>query len=332
MPEARSKTKPRVVVTRRLPAPIERRMTELFDVRLNEDDTPMDQTGLTRAVADADVLVPTVTDRIDAAVLARAAPTLKLIANFGNGVDHIDLASARQRAITVTNTPGVLTDDTADMTMALILAVPRRLLEGVRQLEAGEWTGWSPTGLLGHRIWGKRLGIVGMGRIGQAVARRARAFGMQVHYHNRRRLPEAVEQEFSATYWESLDQMLARMDVVTIHCPHTPATFHLLSARRLKQLQPHAFVINTARGEVIDENALVRMLAAGDLAGAGLDVYEHEPAVNRKLLDMPNVLALPHMGSATEEGRIDMGEKVLINIKTFADGHAPPDRVLGDWL
>ncbi|MBK1639599.1 glyoxylate reductase [Rhodothalassium salexigens DSM 2132] len=320
--------RPKVVVTRTLPAPIETRMAELFDVRLNQDDAPMDTAALRQAVAEADVLVPTVTDRIDAGVLSAAGPQLKLIANFGNGIDHIDLATARQRAITVTNTPGVLTEDTADLTMALILAVPRRMAEGIRLLARDEWHGWSPTGLLGHRIWGKRLGIIGMGRIGQAVARRAKAFGLSIHYHNRTRLPEAVEREFEATYWESLDQMLARMDIVSVNCPHTPATFHLLSARRLKLLQPHAYVINTSRGEVIDENALARMLEAGELGGAGLDVYEHEPAVNPKLKALDNVVCLPHMGSSTHEARIDMGEKVLVNIKTFADGHTPPDRVL----
>ena len=323
---------PKVVVTRTLPSPIETRMAELFDVRLNESDTPLDAPALRQAVAEADVLVPTVTDRIDAGILSAAGPQLKLIANFGNGVDHIDLATARQRGITVTNTPGVLTEDTADLTMALILAVPRRLAEGIKLLERDEWTGWSPTGLRGHRIWGKRLGIVGMGRIGQAVARRAKAFGLSIHYHNRSRLPRSVETELEATYWESLDQMLARMDILSINCPHTPATFHLLSARRLKLMQPHAYIINTSRGEVVDENALARMLDAGDLAGAGLDVYEHEPSVNPKLLARDNVICLPHMGSATHEGRIDMGEKVLINIKTFADGHTPPDRVLEGLL
>ena len=324
--------RPKVVVTRKLPAPIETRMAELFDVTLNVDDQPMSQQDLAAAVRTADVLVPTVTDRIDLGVLSQAGENLKLIANFGNGVDHIDLASARQRGIVVTNTPGVLTGDTADMTMALILAVPRRLTEGERMLRANEWTGWSPTGMLGSRIWGKRLGIIGMGRIGQAVARRAAAFGLSIHYHNRKRLPTEVEDALEATYWESLDQMLARMDIVSVNCPHTPATFHLLSARRLKLLPPHAYVINTSRGEVIDENAMTRMLEAGEIAGAGLDVYEHEPAVNPKLMGMDNVVLLPHMGSATLEGRIDMGEKVLINIKTFADGHTPPDRVLSDWI
>ena len=324
--------RPKVVVTRKLPAPIETRMAELFDVTLNVDDQPMSQQDLAAAVRTADVLVPTVTDRIDLGVLSQAGENLKLIANFGNGVDHIDLASARQRGIVVTNTPGVLTGDTADMTLALILAVPRRLTEGERMLRANEWTGWSPTGMLGSRIWGKRLGIIGMGRIGQAVARRAAAFGLSIHYHNRKRLPTELEDDLEATYWESLDQMLARMDIVSVNCPHTPATFHLLSARRLKLLPAHAYVINTSRGEVIDENAMTRMLEAGEIAGAGLDVYEHEPAVNPKLMGMDNVVLLPHMGSATLEGRIDMGEKVLINIKTFADGHTPPDRVLSDWI
>ncbi|MBB4284566.1 2-hydroxyacid dehydrogenase [Roseospira goensis] len=325
-------SKPLVVVTRKLPEAIETRMAELFRVQLNLDDHPFSREDLAAAMAEADVLVPTVTDRIDAAVLSQAGPNLRLIANFGTGVDHIDVASAHQRGITVTNTPDVLTEDTADMTMALILAVPRRLVEGERLLHSGKWTGWSPTHMLGHRIWGKRLGIVGMGRIGQAVARRARGFGMAIHYHNRRPVHADIEAELEATYWDSLDQMLARMDVISIHCPHTPATYHLLSGRRLRLLHPTAYIVNTARGEVIDENALVRMLTNGELAGAGLDVFEHAPAVNPKLLAMDNVVAIPHMGSATIEGRIDMGEKVLINIKTFTDGHRPPDRVLPNLI
>ena len=324
--------KPLVVVTRKLPEVIETRMMELFDTRLNHDDKPMTKAALVEAIAQAEILVPTVTDRIDAGLIAQAGPNLKLIANFGAGVDHIDLTAAREKGITVTNTPDVLTEDTADMAMALILAVPRRLAEGERLVRSGKWTGWGPTFMMGRRIWGKRLGIIGMGRIGQAVARRARGFGLSVHYHNRRRLHPEVEQELEATYWESLDQMLARMDVISIHCPHTPATYHLLSARRLQLLQPHAYVVNTARGEVIDENALTRMLQKGELAGAGLDVFEHEPAINQKLLDLDNVVLLPHMGSATLEARIDMGEKVLINIKTFADGHSPRDRVLASML
>jgi glyoxylate reductase len=325
---APNRKKPVVVVTRKLPDAIETRMMELFDARLNLDDHKMTQTQLVEAAGVADVLVPTVTDRIDAGILSKSGQGLKLIASFGTGVDHIDLKTARQRGITVTNTPGVLTEDPADMTMALILAVPRRLSEGERLVRSGEWHGWSPTGMLGHRIWGKRLGIIGMGRIGAAVARRARGFGLAVHYHNRRRALAEIETELDATYWESLDQMLARVDIVSVNCPHTPATYHLLSARRLKMLRPHAFIVNTSRGEVVDENALARMLAAGELAGAGLDVFENEPAINPKLLKLDNVVLLPHMGSATIEGRMDMGEKVIINIKTFVDGHSPPDRVL----
>ncbi len=322
--------KPLVIVTRKLPDAIETRMMELFRVELNVDDAPLTQEQLSDAVKRADVLVPTVTDRIDGRILAHAGSQLRLIANFGTGVDHIDLAAARQRGITVTNTPGVLTEDTADMTMALILAVPRRLTEGERLLRSGKWEGWSPTWMLGHRIWGKRLGIIGMGRIGQAVARRAKAFGLSIHYHNRHRVAAEVEEELEATYWESLDQMLARMDIISINCPHTPATYHLLSARRLQLLQPRCYIINTARGEVVDENALVRLLEQEKIAGAGLDVFEQEPAINPKLMAMDNVVLLPHMGSATLEGRLDMGEKVLINIKTFVDGHTPPDRVLLD--
>ena len=317
-----------VVVTRRLPDIIETRMKELFDARLNDDDAPMSAGALAEAMRDCDVLVPTVTDRIDSALIDGAGPNLKLIANFGTGVDNVDLAAARGKGITVTNTPGVLTEDTADMTMALILAVPRRLVEGAQLLRDGAWTGWSPTWMLGHRIWGKRLGIVGMGRIGGAVARRARGFGVAVHYHNRRRVHESLEAELEATYWESLDQMLRRVDIVSINCPHTPATYHLLSRRRLELLQSHAYLVNTSRGEVIDEAALVELLSRGKIAGAGLDVFEREPAVNPRLLKLRNVVLLPHMGSATIEGRRDMGEKVIVNIKSFIDGHAPPDRVL----
>jgi glyoxylate reductase len=330
------KRKPLVVVTRRLPDVVETRMRELFETRLNLDDKPLSSAELVAAVQSADVLVPTVTDEIDASLLAQAGPNLRLIANFGNGVDNIDVATAVQRGITVTNTPGVLTEDTADMTMALILAVPRRLVEGASVLTSDKgWAGWSPTWMLGHRIWGKRLGIIGMGRIGQAVARRARAFGLQIHYHNRRRVAPGIEEELDATYWESLDQMLARMDIISVNCPHTPATYHLLSARRLKLLRPEAYVVNTARGEVIDENALARLIESGAIAGAGLDVFEHEPAVNPRLVKLARagkVVLLPHTGSATIEGRIDMGEKVIINIRTFMDGHRPPDRVLPSML
>jgi glyoxylate reductase len=327
--------KPLVVVTRKLPDSVETRMRELFEVELNLDDRAMTQAELVKAAQRADVLVPTVTDEIDAKVIDQAGEGLKLIANFGNGVDHIDVPAAHKHGITVTNTPGVLTEDTADMTMALILAVPRRLAEGLEILEHGKWQGWSPTWMLGHRIWGKRLGIIGMGRIGTAVARRAKAFGMSIHYHNRRRVAAKIEEELDATYWESLDQMLARMDIISINCPHTPATYHLLSARRLKLIRPEAYLVNTARGEVIDEKALTQLLEAGEIAGAGLDVFEHEPAVNPKLVRLARagkVVILPHMGSATLEGRIDMGDKVIINIRTFMDGHKPPDRVLPSML
>ncbi len=332
MSQSGTDSPPKVIVTRRLPAPVEARMRELFDVRLNESDTPLDRAGLAAAIREADVLVPTLTDKIDQRVLAQAGDKLRLIANFGVGVDHIDVATARSRGILVSNTPGVLTDDTADMTMALILAVPRKITMGVKLMEQNAWTGWTPTSLLGHRVTGRRLGIVGMGRVGQAVARRAAAFGLDVHYHDRQRLRPETEEKLGATWWESLDQMLARMDIVSVHCPHTPATYHLLSARRLKLLKPTAFVVNTARGEIIDEPALVRMLKKGELAGAGLDVFEHEPEIDPALRDLDNVVLLPHMASATHESRLEMGEKVIINIKTWADGHRPPDQVLPSML
>jgi glyoxylate reductase len=330
-----SRRKPLVLVTRKLPDQVETRMCELFDTRLNINDNPMSHADLVEAVKTAEVLVPTVTDQISAALLSQAGERLRLIANFGTGIDHIDLSAALQRGITVTNTPGVLTEDTADMTMALILAVPRRLAEGAAVMTGDKWHGWSPTWMLGHRIGGKRLGIIGMGRIGQAVARRARAFGLQIHYHNRRRVAEKIEAELEATYWESLDQMLTRMDIISVNCPHTPATYHLLSARRLKLLRGDAYVVNTARGEVIDENALTRMIEADEVGGAGLDVFEHEPAVNPKLVRLARagkVVLLPHLGSATIEGRAEMGAKVIINIQTFIDGHRPPDRVLPSML
>jgi glyoxylate reductase len=324
--------KPLVIITRKLPDAIETRMRELFDARLNVDDRPMSQPELVAAVREADVLVPTVTDRIDDAVIAQAGPNLKLIANFGNGVDNIDVEAAGAHHITVTNTPGVLTEDSADMTMALILAGPRRLAEGAEFLRSGQkWAGWSPTWMLGRRIWGKRLGIVGMGRIGTAVARRAKAFGLSIHYHNRKKVAPQIEDELEATYWESLDQMLARMDFISVNCPSTPATYHLLSARRLALLQPTAYLVNAARGGIIDEEALIKLLQEDRIAGAGLDVFENEPKVNPKLLKLAQknkVVLLPHMSSATLEGRIDMGEKVIVNIRTFIDGHRPPDRVL----
>ena len=321
-----------VVVTRRLPPSVETRMKELFDVDLRDPDTRMSRDELASAMQRCDVLVPTLTDVIDTAMLAQAGNRLKLIANYGAGVDHIDVASARQRGILVPNTPGVVTEDTADMTLALILSVTRRIPEGLAEMQTGEWQGWSPMAHLGGRISGRRLGILGMGRIGQAVARRARAFGMQIHYHNRKRLRPELEADLDATYWESLDQMVARMDILSVNCPHTPSTFHLMNARRLKLMKPTAVIVNTSRGEVIDENALTRGLRAGEIAGAGLDVYERGHDLNPRLRDLPNVVLLPHMGSATLEGRVEMGEKVIINIKTFADGHRPPDQVLPGML
>jgi glyoxylate reductase len=324
--------KPKVVVTRKLPDPVETRMRELFDTELNVEDKIMSAEALGAAMARAEVLVPTITDRIDKAVIDKASDKLKVIANFGAGVDHIDVAAATDRGIIVTNTPGVLTDDTADLTMGLIMAVSRRVVEGAEVTQAGEYHGWSPTWMLGRRIGGKRLGIIGMGRIGQALARRARAFGLSIHYHNRKPVSPRIAEELEATYWESLDQMLARMDIISVNCPHTPGTYHLLSARRLKLIRPHAIVVNTARGEIIDEASLAGMLQAGELAGAGLDVYEHEPAINPKLLKLPNVVLLPHMSSATIEGRVDMGEKVIVNIRTWMDGHKPPDRVIPSML
>src|SRR3974377_1915170 len=325
------KKKPLVVVTRKLPDSIETRMRELFDAQLNLDDTPMTPQKNMHAARSADILVPTVTDEITEQVIRDPDCKLRMIANFGNGVDNIDVAAAHARGITVTNTPKVLTEDTADMTMALILAVPRRMIEGASILTEGKnWAGWSPTWMLGHRIGGKRLGIIGMGRIGQAVARRARSFGLQIHYHNRNRVPPKIESELEATYWESLDQMLVRMDIISINCPHTPATYHLLSARRLKLLRPDAYIVNAARGEVIDENTLARMIEAGEIGGAGLDVFEYEPAVNPRLVRLARagkVVLLPHLGSATIEGRNEMGTKVIINIQTFIDGRRPPDRV-----
>ena len=327
-----SQKKPYVILTRRLPDSIETRMRELFDARLNETDETLSQEALVEAVKLADVLVPTVSDRIDAELISKAGDQLKLIASFGTGVDHMDLAAARQRGITVTNTPGVLTEDTADVAMALMLAVPRRIAEGDKRARSGNWQGWSPTGMLGHRINGKRLGIIGMGRIGEAIARRARGFGLSIHYHNRKAVHPETEAELEATYWESLDQMLSRVDIVSVNCPHTPATHQLLSRERLALMRPSAYLVNTSRGEVVDEEALADLLAEKQIAGAGLDVYSDEPNIPKGLIDLPNVVLLPHIGSATIEGRLEMGDKVIINIQTFWDGHTPPDRVIEAML
>jgi glyoxylate reductase len=332
MAESKRRTNPKVIVTRELTNAVMDRLEELFDTTNNRADVPMDRDTLAAAMRTCDVLVPTVTDRIDADLIDQAGDRLKLIANFGAGVDHIDLAAARARDIIVTNTPGVLTQDTADMTMALILSVPRRMAEGDTLMRSGAWRGWSPGGMLGHRIGGKALGIVGMGRIGQAVAARARAFGLTIHYHNRHRLPDVLEAQLGATFHADLDAMLRIADIVSINAPHTPQTEHLIDARRLALLRPHVYLINTSRGEIVDEAALIDALEQGRIAGAGLDVYEREPVVDPRLLALSNVVLLPHMGSATVEGRAATGDKVIANIRVWADGHRPPDQVLEGWI
>lgn len=324
--------KPRVRVTRRLLPEVEARMSELFDVVLNPADLPLSRAELVAAMRDCDVLVPTVTDLIDAAMIDEAGERLGMIANFGAGIEHIDLAAARARKIIVTNTPGVFTDDTADLTMMLILSVPRRLGEGSRMVRDGQWTGWAPSVMLGHCIGGKRLGIVGMGRIGQAVAHRARAFGMEVVYHNRHRLPASFETMLGARYEPDLDRLIAEADVLSLHCPAGAGTHHLLNAQRIAAMKQGAYVINTARGHLIDEDALIAALQEGRLAGAGLDVYAREPKVDPRLIALPGVITLPHMGSATVEGRTHAGEKVIANIRFWVDGHRPPDQVLEGWL
>lgn len=312
-----------VVVTRRLPAAVEHRMAELFDVTVRDSDAPMSRDELIAAMQDVDVLVPTVNDRLDAAVFEQAGERLKLVANYGAGTDHIDVNAAHANGIMVSNTPGVGAEDTADMTLALMLSVTRRIPEGLSVMQTGDWDGWSPTALLGGKIGGRSLGILGMGRIGQAVARRARAFGMQVHYHNRNRLRPETEADLGAKYWSSLNQMLAQVDILTIHCPHTPSTYHIMNARRLALMKPSAVIVNTSRGDVIDENALTRMLRSGEIAGAGLDVYEGGAEPNPRLRALKNVVLLPHMASATVEGREEMGARVMLNISTHADGFRP---------
>ena len=320
--------KPLVIVTRRLPELVETRLMELFNTKLSIDDKPFSKKQLIDAVKEADILVPTVTDKIDTDILEASSKKLKLIANFGNGIDHINIEIAQKKNIIVTNTPGVLTEDTADMVMGLLLAVPRKVIAGENLIRSGKWEGWSPTHMMGRRIWGKRLGIIGMGSIGQAVARRAIGFGLNIHYHNRNRLPDVIEESHQATFWEDLDQMLPKMDIISINCPSTPETYHLLSRERLSSLQPHAYIINTSRGKVINEEALAELLSDGKIAGAGLDVFEREPSVSKVLLGAPNTVLLPHMGSATVEARIEMGEKVIVNIQTLLNGHRPPDRII----
>ena len=324
--------KPSVIITRKLPDDIETRMRELFNTTLNENDQPFSKVQLIDALNKAEVLVPTVTDKIDEELINSSGENLKLIASFGTGVDHIDLKAAKKKGILVTNTPGVLTEDTADVVMSLILAVPRRIVEGDKKTRDGNWDGWSPTGMLGHRINGKRLGIVGMGRIGQAVARRAKGFGMSIHYHNRNKLHSEIEDSLEATWWQNLDQMISRMDIISINCPHTDQTHHMIGEKQLNLFQKHSYLVNAARGEIVDETKLTDLLVSGKIAGAGLDVYENEPEIDKRLRKLKNVVLLPHIGSATIEGRVAMGEKVIINIKTVADGHTPPDLVLESMI
>lgn len=331
MPELSRIERPSVRVTRTLLPAVEKRMAELFDTRFNANDTPLTRDALVAAMADCDVLVPTVTDTIDASIIAAAPPRLKLIASYGAGVNHIDLAAAKAKGIMVTNTPGVFTNDTADLTMALILNVPRRLGEGHRAMRNGEWSGWSPTGMLGHRIGGKTLGIIGLGRIGEAVAMRAKAFGMNIIYNKRSRLPASVEDELGVTFEPDIDRLVARSDIITLHCPLTADTDKIINADRIAQMKPNAYVINSSRGELIDEDALIEALQSGRIAGAGLDVYTHEPAVDSRFLSIANVVLLPHLGSATVEGREASGERVITNIRVWADGHRPPDQVLEGW-
>ena len=322
----------KVAVTRRLPDLIERRMEELFDVELRTEDIPMSHAELCEKVRNSDVLVSCITDKIDASVLGNAGSNFRLIANFGAGFDNIDVRTAIQKGILVSNTPGVVADDTADLVLALLLNVVRKIPQGLKEMQSGTWSGWSPTGFLGGRLLGRRLGIIGMGRIGSAVAVRAKAFGLQINYHNRKRLRAELEQNLNASFWESLDQMVAHMDVISINCPHTPSTFHLMNARRLNLMKPNSILLNTSRGEVVDENALARLLLKGAISGVGLDVYERGRNLNPNLLGLDNVVLLPHMGSATHESRLEMGEKVIINIKTFMDGHKPPDLIVPAML
>ncbi len=323
--------RPCISVTRRLLPAVEARMAQLFDARFNADDLPMDRSRLIEAMANCDVLVPTVTDNIDADLIAAAPPRLKLIASYGAGVNHIDLAAAKAKGIMVTNTPGVFTDDTADLTMAMILNVPRRLGEGHRLMRSGEWSGWTPTGMLGHRIGGKTLGIIGFGRIGEAVAARAKAFGLNVVYNKRSRLPASVEAELGVVFEPDLDRLVSRADIISLHCPLTAETEKLINAERIAMMKPDAYIINSSRGELIDEDALIEALKAGRIGGAGLDVYTHEPAIDPRWFEIPNVVLLPHLGSATFEGREASGERVITNIRVWADGHRPPDQVLEGW-
>ncbi len=320
---------PRIIVTRRLPEAVEHELVTRFDARLNLDDRQFTAPELSAALREADIVLCTLTDPLSRAVFLGAAPALaRLLANFGVGFNHIDLAAARELGIAVTNTPGVLTEDTADHTMLMLLAAARRMSEGERELREGRWTGWRPTHLLGTRVTGKVLGIVGFGRIGQAVSLRASAgFGMKVLYHSRRPATADVERRTGAAAVGSLDELLERADFVTLHCPATPDTRHLIGEAQLRRMQRHAILVNTARGDVVDEQALVSSLRAGLLAAAALDVFEHEPAIHPELLALPNVVLVPHLGSATVESRVAMGRRALANIDAFLSGSTLPDRI-----
>jgi glyoxylate reductase len=323
---------PRVIITRELSDAVQQRMCELFDAVPNYADTPFSRDDLIAAMADCDVLAPTVTDHIDAEMIANAPDRLRLIASFGAGVDHIDLAAARAKKILVTNTPGVFTEDTADMTMALILSAPRRLSDGEKLIRSGQWEGWKPSGMLGHCIGGKKLGIIGMGRIGQAVARRASGFGLSIFYHNRRQLPPAVEESLRASFVADLDELIRECDIITLHCPHTAETHEMINAERIGMMNPSTYLINSARGDLVDEDALIEALQNERIGGAGLDVYQNEPDIDPRFLTLKNTVLLPHMGSATFEGREASGERVITNIRVWADGHRPPDQVLEGWV
>jgi glyoxylate reductase len=332
MPDSPPLSNPRVIITRELADSNQNRMCELFDAVPNYSDRPFSRDDLIAAMADCDVLVPTVTDHIDAEMIENAPDRLRLIASFGAGVDHIDLAAARAKKIMVTNTPGVFTEDTADMTMALILSTPRRLSEGEKLIRTGQWEGWKPSGMLGHCIGGKKLGIIGMGRIGQAVARRASGFGLSIFYHNRRQLPPAVEESLRASFVADLDELIRECDIITLHCPHTAETHEMINAERIGMMKSSTYLINTARGDLVDENALIEALQNEKIGGAGLDVYQNEPAIDPRFLTLKNTVLLPHMGSATFEGREASGERVITNIRVWADGHRPPDQVLEGWI
>ena len=325
-------SKPKILVTRRLPETIEARMATLFETDVNETDQTLHPEDILLGIEGKDVLVSTITDRIDAGLIARLPPSVRLIAQFGNGVDNIDLEAAWAAGLTVTNTPSVLTEDTADMAMALMLALPRRLVEGSQLLlRDRRWGGWSPTSMLGNRLRGMALGIVGMGRIGTAVAQRARAFGLSIHYFSRNRRPPGVEEPLGATYWPELDAMIEAVDIVSLHTPLTRDTANILSAERLDRMKPGAYVVNVSRPELVDEVALIERIEAGRLAGAALDVFDNRQGINPRLLALAEanqVVLTGHMASATLEARIEMGETVIVNIRTFMDGHQPPHRIL----